>query len=252
MKAVGKSAIVLAGGKGKRMGLPYPKVLYPFRGKPILRWLLETLDEIGLRKIVLVVGFQAEKVKEAVKKFSLRTPLEFALQRKQLGTGHAVKCTENNFVGQNEDILVAYGDMPFWSQKTIKEMFRLHQEKKATITLAVTKLPKQFAYGRVIIEEGKVKAIVEEKDCSPEQLKIKKKNAGLYVFEGTWLFANLGKLSRENAQGEYYLTDMVEIAVRQHRRVLPYFLKNPYEAIGINTPEDIKIAQEKIPALSGD
>lgn len=239
------AAIVLAGGKGTRMKLDYPKVLYPFQQKPLLFYLLKTLAAIDLTKIVVVVGFQKEKVKKAVKKFPFFDKrFEFAWQEKQLGTGDAVKAAQENFFGFKGSILVAYGDTPFWSKETIKGMFNLHNKNKATITLAIAHLPKQFAYGRVVIDNGKVKRIVEEKDCDPEELKIKDKNAGLYVFDSKWLFANIDKLSNNNAQKEYYLTDLIGLAVEQKYQVLPYFLSDSYEAIGINTKDNVLLAKK--------
>ncbi len=247
-----KAGIVLAAGKGTRMKISYPKVLYPLGGKTLLERLLRTLDQAQLDKIVVVVGFQAQKVRKRVKGFNLQTKIEFAFQAEQLGTGHATKCAKQNFEGLKGGVLVAYGDMPFWSLKTIRQMFRVHEKNKATITLAIAELPKQFTYGRVIIENGKVKAVIEEKDCSLSQLRIKAKNAGLYVFDSVWLFANLDKLSNQNAQREYYLTDLIEIAVKQDKKVVPYFLENSYEAIGVNTKKDIHLAENKLPALRGE
>ena len=246
------AAVVLAGGKGTRMGLNYPKVLYPLKSKPLLFYLLKNLADFRLGKIVIVIGFQGDKVERAVRGFSFFDQrFEFAWQKKQLGTGHAVKSARKNFLNFKGSVLVAYGDMPFWSPKTIKEIFAFHSQNKATITLAIAYLPKQFAYGRVIIKKGKVEKIIEEKDCAPKELKVKEKNAGLYVFDSNWLFKNLNKLSNQNAQGEYYLTDLVGLAVSQKRRVLPYYLTDSYEAVGINTLADVKLAK-KIKSLNLD
>jgi UDP-N-acetylglucosamine diphosphorylase/glucosamine-1-phosphate N-acetyltransferase len=232
-------AIVLAAGKGKRLyseQTDEPKVLRQAAGKPLLSWVLEHLSFIRPSDVVLVVGFQAEKVMQA-----MGEAYTYVLQEKQLGTGHAVAAAEEVLAGYTGDVLVAYGDMPLLKEKTYYNLVMMHKEGQADCTLLTAITSRIPAYGRIIRDaNGRFLEIVEQKDCTPEQLLINEVNPGIYAFRSEALFATLKELNNNNAQGEYYLTDVPMLMRKAGLRIETDTLYSEDEILGVNTPEDLE------------
>lgn len=222
--------VVLAAGQGKRMKSKLYKVLHPVCGKPMVGHVLDVLDAVGTDRKVVIVGHGAEAVQAYV-----GDRAEFALQAEQLGTGHAV-LTAEPLLGQEDGITVVIcGDTPLIRPDSLEAMIRLHREQGAAATLMSASLAEPRGYGRIVRDEqGGVAAIVEQKDCSPEQDAIREINAGTYCFDNRKLFAALSKVTNHNAQGEYYFTDVIGILREQGESVLAYCTTDPSEWIGVN------------------
>ncbi len=239
--------VILAAGQGKRMGGQLPKVLISVKDKPLILYLLEEVQKIELTaQPVLVVGYK----KELVRQF-LGEKYTYAVQEKQLGTGSAVKAAKYKVKAEN--VLVLYGDMPFISAPSLKKLIKKHIQEKNIITMFTAK-PENFDqhfsslknYGRIVRDgEGKIKKITEYKDCSETEKQIREVNPGIYMFQTKWLWENIDKLQNKNAQGEYYLTDLLELAIKQNLKVesLPI---EPKEVLGVNSPEDLLVAEKMV------
>jgi len=233
-------AIVLAGGKGTRLNYAdSPKVMLEIAGKPMIDYSLENLKKAGFQKPVLIVGFQAQKIKD-----HLKDQVIYANQPEQLGTADAVKMAEP-FVNKNtKNILSVYGDdSAFYDPKTIINLVNDHLKKQPAITLLTVEPKSPSGLGRIIRnQDGSVAEIVEEKLATNEQKKIKEINTGCYVFRADFLWSALKKV-KKNKVGEYYLTDLIEIARGEHQKVNAYKI-DARQWIGINTAEDLKAAEE--------
>ncbi len=238
-----KQGIILAAGKGSRMpDSEIPKVLYKLDGRVMIKYLIESFNEAGIKKPIVVVGYKKQMVKKV-----LGDTVEYVCQKKQLGTGDAVKAAHSKLEDKGGVVLIAYGDMPLWSSRTIKKLFDKQKKTDVCLTMATVKLPDSFAYGRIIRDDrNNLKEVVEEKDCSKKQLKIKEKNPGLYLAKIGWLFNALKKIKPNNAQNEYYLTDIIEIAVNEGKKIETIEVKNKEEAMGVNTKEDYEAVKSKI------
>ena len=237
-------AIVLAAGKGKRLQsekFNAPKVLREANGRALLSYVLENINFIPEDDTVIVVGYMREMVVEKTK-----GAYKFATQEEQLGTGHAVASAKDFFKDYDGSVLVLYGDMPMLKKETYANMVKQHVESGAdcTILTAITDSP--LAYGRIIRENGKIVDIVEQKDCTPEQLNIKELNVGVYVFDSKSLFNNLSKLKNDNAQGEYYLTDVPKLLIAESKKVEAYTIGDTCEIYGVNTLEDLEFCEKNL------
>ena len=174
------------------------------------------------------------------------------MQSEQLGTGHAVSMAKDELKGYTGDVLVCFGDMPLFKQETFKELFRTHAESGAAVTLltAMTEVPP--AYGRIIRDEnGNIADIVEQKDCTPEQAKIREVMPGVYVFKAEWLFKALSQLKNNNAQGEYYLTDTPKIIMKMGGKVGSAVINDPDQIVGVNTQEELENAEHILLSRKG-
>jgi UDP-N-acetylglucosamine diphosphorylase/glucosamine-1-phosphate N-acetyltransferase len=240
------SAVILAAGKGTRMKADVAKVMHPLCGKPMLTYSVDAARSVNVDKIVVIIGHQAGLVREAFK----NQGLIFVEQREQLGTGHAVLQARNVFHGYNGAILILCGDVPMLSPSTIRALLEVHVLEKSIVTVLTTILDDPSGYGRVIKEgeKGKISRIVEEKDASPAEKKIKEINTGIYCVESDFLFSAVGDIGNENIQKEYYLTDIVGIASRKGFKTGSFITANSFEAMGINTPDDLEKASERIKA----
>jgi len=200
------AAIVLAAGKGTRMKSDLPKVLHPVCGLPMVAHVVRALRGAGVERIVVVVGHGGEKVQEA-----LGDSVEYAWQREQLGTGHAVRCAVEALKGHEGPVVVASGDTPLVDADAMAALLGAHGDRALTIGTAILDDP--TGYGRIVRDPaGKPTRIVEQKDANTEQRSIREINAGLYAFDAAVLFALLPRLRNANAQNEYYLTDLVQMA----------------------------------------
>lgn len=223
-------AIVLAAGQGKRMKSKLYKVLHPVCGKPMVGHVLSAVKKAGCERSIVVVGHGAEAVKEY-----LGASAEYVLQEQQLGTGHAVKQAEQLLGGEKGTTVVICGDTPLVTAETIEALIDLHTRKGAAATVLTAKLDNPQGYGRIIRgESGFVERIVEQKDCSPEEDAVQEINTGTYCFDNAKLFAALEKVTNNNAQGEYYLTDCIGILVSENELVEGYAIQDYRESIGVN------------------
>ncbi len=237
-------AIVLAAGKGKRLqseSFNLPKVLRQVKGKSLLDYSLGNVSFIPQEDTVIVVGYKREMVQEQVS-----GAYKFAVQEEQLGTGHAVASAESYFDGYTGDVLILYGDMPMLRSETYQALINTHLETGADCTLLTAESDSGLAYGRIIREDGKVVNIVEQKDCTPEQFNIRELNVGVYVFKSDLLFKNLKNLKNDNAQGEYYLTDVPKLLIEQGKKVEAYKIGDTCEIYGVNTMEDLAFCEAHI------
>lgn len=227
--------LILAAGLGKRMKSQKPKVLFDLLGKPILGYILETVEKIKHDKVIVLVGNRSELVKEFLKD----KKVEIAYQNEQLGTGHAVMCAFDNF-DKNSNIVVLAGDVPLITPETISKMLDKHIKHENDITFLTMELENPSGYGRVVKgKNGKIKMIVEEKDCNQSQKRIKEVNSGVYVFRYDFLKNYLKKLSNNNNQKEYYLTDLIKIGYKEKAKVSTIKLENVLEVSGINDREQL-------------
>lgn len=238
--------VLLAAGKGKRMQSDLPKVLAPINGKPLIRFTLDAVEESGVdNHPIIVIGYKSEEVIK-----ELGSSFQYVKQEEPLGSGHAVSKAREAIIGKADNVIVLYGDHPLIKGETINSLRNLHTEESPTITMMTAMLP-DFddwrsvfkSFGRVVRDGNNVKAIVESKDATEEELKICEVNPGYYCFDSEWLWKNLERIDNKNAAGEYYLTDLVKIAIGNGEEVLSAEI-DPKEAVGVNTREELKIAEK--------
>lgn len=231
--------LILAGGKGTRLQsdkFNLPKALKELNGKPLIEYVLENTSFIEKKDVYIVVGYKGEMIKEA-----LGPEYNYINQDKQLGTGHAVMVAEPYLKDCNDDIMILYGDMPMISRDTFEGFAEYHKSRKSMCTVLTSIFEEQPPYGRIIRDENdNFLRVIEEKDCTEEQKKIKELNCGPDIIHSSVLFDALKKVRNTNSQGEYYLTDVPEI-IRNSGDVVNIFIcKNCCEMLGINTLEDLK------------
>lgn len=225
-----KYAVILAAGQGTRMKSKLYKVLHPVCGKAMVDHVLTQLERVGIDQIVTVVGHGADQVKQL-----LGDRTTYALQAEQLGTGHAVMQAEN-ILGQKDGItLVTCGDTPLFTAETFKQLFAYHEQQGAAATVLTAHTDRPFGYGRIIRDAaGTVAKIVEQKDATPEEAAVQEINTGVYCFNNRELFAALHQLSNDNAQGEYYLTDVIGILKQAGKQVGAFQMDDFTESMGVN------------------
>ena len=226
------ASIVLAAGKGTRMKSGLTKVLHPIAGPPMIAWPVAAAREAGSDPIVLVIGHQATAV-QAV--FRGAADIRSAMQEEQLGTGHAVACALDTLAGFSGTVLILCGDTPLLRSETLKNMLTYHRDNGAAITVLTALMDDPLGYGRVVRDgSGQVAAIVEHKDATQEEREIREINSGIYCMDSGFLFANIKEISNDNAQGEYYLTDLLAIAVRKGLTCLALPTADADEIMGVN------------------
>ncbi len=226
------ASIVLAAGKGTRMKSGLIKVLHPVAGLPMIVWSVTAAREAGSDPIVLVIGHQASAVQGL---FRGSSDIRSAMQEEQLGTGHAVGCALDALAGFRGTILILCGDTPLLRAETLKHMLAYHRDNGAAITVLTALMHDPFGYGRVVRDDsGRVTRIVEQKDATPEEQEIREINSGIYCMDSAFLFANIKGISNDNAQGEYYLTDLLAIAVRKGLPCMALPTADADEIMGVN------------------
>ncbi|NEZ47673.1 bifunctional UDP-N-acetylglucosamine diphosphorylase/glucosamine-1-phosphate N-acetyltransferase GlmU [Clostridium niameyense] len=209
-------AIILAAGKGKRMKSSLPKVIHKVCGKEMVNHVIDNVRKAGIEDVNLVIGKSADKVKENTKD----REVTYSFQSEQLGTGHAVICAKDFLKDKKGVVAVFTGDAPLITEETIKELFSFHEENCFSATLVTSTVNNPTGYGRVIREaSGEVKKIVEHKDCNEKELNVKEINSGMYCFDIEELLLSLNQLNNNNSQGEYYLTDVIEIMKNNKKKV---------------------------------
>ena len=198
--------VILAAGKGTRMKSVQPKVLHMLAGRPLIEHVLRTVDELAAASTTLVVGHGAEEVTSALGSYPR---LQFVVQSPQLGTGHALLQTRSALSGKTGTVLLLYADVPLLQAGTLARLIDTHQAARAAATVLTAELDDPYGYGRIVRDRsGKIVRIVEERDASGEERAIREINSGIYAFALATLFEALDGLAADNAQGEYYLTDL--------------------------------------------
>ena len=240
MSRQGLAVVILAAGKGTRMHSDRAKVLHSLASRPLLIHVLDTVAPLNPQRVLVVVGYQAEEVKQAC----AGRPIEFVEQKEQLGTGHAVLQAQAALEGFEGDILVLCGDMPLIQSSTLQAMLQMHHETSAKCTLLSLKINEKKDFGRIVRSpEGAVLRIVEVRDANEQEITIDEYNSGVYCFDKGILFKTLASVDSSNAQGEYYLTDTVGILSRDGHVVACHSTQNADEIFGINSSEDLKKAE---------
>ncbi|TSC83303.1 MAG: UDP-N-acetylglucosamine pyrophosphorylase [Parcubacteria group bacterium Gr01-1014_19] len=236
--------VILAGGQGKRMNSDLPKPLIKIAGKTIIENLLERMRPL-FPQPVIVIGYKGNLIKE-----SLGSSYIYAEQKEQKGTSDALLAAKEALAGV-ETVAVMPGDHPLVSLETIRELLNLIREKKTVMTLATLKFQDFENEGKVMARagriirnaDGSVNRIVEFKDATEEERKITEINPSYYCFDTKWLWENIGKITPNNAAKEYYLTDLLGIATEQGHKVYSVEVKNPFEGMGVNTPEELAVVE---------
>ncbi|MCB1142250.1 MAG: NTP transferase domain-containing protein [Leptospiraceae bacterium] len=230
-------AVVLAAGKGTRMKSDLPKVATLLNEKPLLLHVVETLESIGISRILVIIGYKKEIVMDLLKN---KKGIEFAEQKEQLGTGHAVLCAEDALKDFEGNLLVCCGDVPLIRSHSFQELLDYHSENQMNATVLSAKIENPKGYGRLVFQtSGKLDRIVEEKDASDEEKKIDIINTGTYVFSAPSVFSKLKSINSQNAQNEYYLPDLIGIYNQGNGKTGTVVLKNHLESLGVNSPEDL-------------
>jgi len=225
-----KYVIILAAGKGTRMKSKLYKVLHPVAGKPMVEHIMDQVEKTDPSEIVTIVGHGAEAIKG-----HLGDRSQYALQEEQLGTGHAVMQAQDILEGKTGTTLVITGDTPLLTAETLVNLFDYHQGKNASATILTAHAEDPTGYGRIIRDHlGIVEKIVEQKDATDEEARVQEINTGTFCFDNEALFSALAKIDTNNAQGEYYLTDIIEIMKKEGKTIAAYQMTDFEEAMGIN------------------
>ena len=225
-----KYAIVLAAGQGTRMKSKLYKVLHPVCGKPMVQHIVNRLHELAVDEIVVIVGHGAEAVKER-----LGSQVQYAFQEQQLGTGHAAMMSRSLLQDKIGTTVVLTGDTPLIQSQTLEKLVQHHAEAGAAATVLTTVLDDATGYGRIVRDSnGFVERIVEHKDANEEQRNIQEINTGIFCFDNQQLFASLSQVDNKNSQGEYYLTDVIEILKKQDQVISAYLTEENEDGMGIN------------------
>ena len=233
-----KCAIILAAGQGTRIKSRLPKVLHKACGKEMVNHVIDTMRAAELEEVNVIIGKGAELVKERTNSRNV----SYSLQEEQLGTGHAVMCTKDFLKGKSGVVAIFTGDAPLIKEETVKNLIETHINEKNFATLLTSVIEVPTGYGRIIRENNQVDRIVEHKDCSDVELEVKEINAGMYCFDIESLLTSLDKLSNNNAQGEYYLTDVIGILKGEGKKV-GAMITDFEETIGVNSRAELSIVE---------
>lgn len=231
-------AIVLAAGKGTRMKTDLPKVLVPACGRPLVDYVLTALKKAGVDRFLVVVGYQAERVRDTLASWP---NLEFAHQTEQLGTGHAVKMCLPWLADQQGPVLIVTGDSPMTQSDSLRALLDLYEKERPACVLGTLIKDDPTGLGRILRDDsGNFQAIVEERDANPDQRAIREVNMSTYVFHGPALVRALGELRNDNRQGEFYITDCPGILKAHGEDVRALPVLKACEALSVNTVEDLQ------------
>ena len=228
--------VILAAGKGTRMKSGVPKVLHRAGGLSLIEHVLRTADALAPTSRVLVVGHEADQVRAAL---NGRQDLRFALQSPQLGTGHALLQAQAELAGASGTVVLLSGDVPLLRSETLVRLVRTHRERSAAATVVTARVERPDGYGRIVRRDGQMVAIVEHKDASPDERHIDEINSGIYAFALAPLFAALREIGSSNAQGEYYLPDLVRIYRARGLGVETVTVDDPHEILGVNSRREL-------------
>ncbi|MFA5061560.1 MAG: NTP transferase domain-containing protein [Patescibacteria group bacterium] len=237
-------AVILAAGQGKRMKSDLPKVLHQLKGKPIVDYVVRVVEGLGIKPTVVV-----SNTNNLVRDF-LGDRVNFAVQTEQLGTGHAVACAESLLKDKVGHIIVLYGDHPYLTSQSVAKLIKIHLDNNDIITMMTAVVPDFedwrmpfYNFGRIVRDsDGRIAKIVEKKDATAEELEIKEINPAYFCFQADWLWKNLKNLKNNNAQQEYYLTDLVKQAIDDEQKTSSVLI-NAREALGVNSQEELQLAE---------
>jgi len=224
--------VVLAAGQGTRMKSSLPKVLHSIAGRPMIERVLEAANSLSPSTITLIVGHRSDVVRE---KLGKNQNIAFVLQEPQLGTAHALQQAEPVLAGRAGSVILLSGDVPLLSPNTLKRLLEMHRGSGAAATVVTATVDRPYGYGRIVRSRGRITRIVEERDASPTQRQIKEINSGIYAFDLAPLFNALRSIASQNAQGEFYLTDLIAIYRRRKLPVETLLVDNAQEIRGINS-----------------
>src|SRR6185369_4710328 len=243
-------AIILAAGKGKRMGSDLPKVLVPVCGRPMIRYVIDAVRAAGVKRIVVVVGYMTPLVK---KELADQKDLQFVVQGEQLGTGHAVKMCEKHLAMHDGPVLILAGDSPMVQVSSLRSLLAEFSSKLRACLLGTGHKDNPTGLGRIVRDkDGEFSAIVEEKDATPKQRAITEVNLSTYVFRPDALLSSLKQLKANNKQGEYYLTDCPGVLKADGQRVDALCVLQPSEALSINTKEELAAVEAEMKKTLGN
>lgn len=234
-----KCALVLAAGQGKRIKSDLPKVLHKVCGKEMLKHVIDSIRNSGIDDINVIIGKGAELVKERTSDDNV----SYSLQAEQLGTGHAVKCAQEFLKGKKGVVAIFTGDTPLIKQSTVEKLVGDHIKNNNAATILTAEVEDPTGYGRIVRKNDQVLKIVEHKDCNEEELKITEMNSGIYCFDIELLLNALDKLNNNNEQGEYYLTDVIEI-LKSENKIIGAVITDYEETIGVNSRVQLAQAEE--------
>jgi bifunctional UDP-N-acetylglucosamine pyrophosphorylase / glucosamine-1-phosphate N-acetyltransferase len=228
--------VILAAGQGTRMKSSLPKVLHKISGISLIDHVLRTADSVDPASVTVIVGHKAEVVRERLKG---RERLQFALQQPQLGTAHALQQAESVLAGRTGTVILLSGDAPFLTPLTLRRLIDVHRGAEAAATVVTATAERPYGYGRIVRSEGRIARIVEERDASPAERQIQEINSGIYAFDLAPLFDALRGIAAQNAQGEYYLPDLIGIYRRRQLPVETLLIDNVQEILGINSRAEL-------------
>lgn len=231
-------AIILAAGQGKRIKSNLPKVLHKACGKEMVNHVIDTMREAGIDDVNIIIGKGAKLVQDRTSSRNVT----YSLQEEQLGTGHAVKCAKAFLDGKSGVVAIFTGDAPLIKASTVKKLIDIHIANNNCATLLTSIVENPTGYGRIVRNDNAVEKIVEHKDCSEDELNITEINAGMYCFDIKNLLDALGKLSNNNAQGEYYLTDVIEI-FKSNGEKIGAMVTNFEETLGVNSRSELAVVE---------
>ena len=230
--------IILAAGKGTRMNSDLPKVLHKLNGKALLDFVLDESELLNPKEIILVVGFNKELV---ISHTQHRANLKYVTQMEQLGTGHAVLQTADLLKNKEGHILILYGDVPNIKESTLRPIIVDHLINNRDLTLITAEIDNPTGYGRIIRDKNdNLLKIVEEKDCTDDERKIKEWNPGIYIFKIPEVFEILNNIKTNNASKEYYLTDAIGLAQQSKMEIKAIKIENSNEVVGVNTADQLE------------
>lgn len=233
------NAIILAAGKGTRMKTELPKCAFPLLKKPMVTYIIEALESINIDQIICVVGHKKEVLQDI-----LKDRVKYAIQEEQLGTGHAVKCALD-FIDDNGYTIILPGDTPLIDKEILDQLIEVHKSNKNDFTIGTIVLDNPFGFGRIVRDSSNsVLRIVEEKDASEEERKIKEINTGLFLVDNFLLKKALLEIKNNNAKGEYYLTDIVEILSKE-AKIGTFTIKDTYKLNGINDLYTLSLVEKQ-------
>lgn len=231
-------AVILAAGVGTRMESDTPKVLTLFKNKPLIHYVLDSLQNLNIQKIVIVVGYKKEMVMQSCSSYQ---NIEFIVQEEQLGTGHALLVTEPKLRSFFGKLLVACGDVPMIQSSTFNHLILQNQKYSEIATVLSTIVDDPSGYGRILRNKNhEIVGIIEHKDANIEQKNIQEINTGTYIFRSPEVFSKLKQIGNQNTQKEYYLPDLFHFYTQENRKIGAYQLKNSHECMGINSKVDLE------------
>jgi len=238
----------MAAGKGTRMKSELPKVLVPVLGRPMLEYVIDALREAGIAKIVVVVGYRADDVKQTV---GGQEDVGFALQAEQRGTGHAVMSAREHLAGHDGAVVVVAGDSPLMQTSSIRKLLAEYERSKSACILGTAHKDNPHGLGRIVRDaSGKFTGIVEEKDATPQERQITEVNLSTYVFHGPDLLHALEGIRSDNAQGEYYITDCPGVLLAEGKDVRALAVLEPCEVLSINSMEELAVVEDAMRSMA--